>query len=229
MRARARSWLLLSAACESISAATLGVAGLTLDSVETVAASYDGQSESDNYPEHCRIAGKLDARTGADGKPYAIGFELRLPKRWNKRFLFQGGGGTDGAVFAAYGTALGTSWNGVNGLSQGFAVVSTDAGHTGEDSPLFLGGSLFGVDPQARVDYGYHALGRLTLAAKQMVAAVYSAPIERSYFMGCSNGGRQGMVAAARFADQFDGILAANPGMNLPRRCSLGPSSLPRT
>jgi pimeloyl-ACP methyl ester carboxylesterase len=207
----------LSTACESISTALLGVGGLKLDAAETVTASYAGQTEGENYPEHCRLAGKLDERTGIDGKPYAIGFELRVPKTWNRRFLFQGGGGTDGMVFPALGVAMGTAYSGANALSLGFAVVSMDGGHTADDSLVFIGTALFGLDPQARIDYGYNALGRVAGAAKQMVSTLYATPIERSYFMGCSNGGRQAMVAAARFADQFDGIAAANPGFNLPK------------
>src|SRR5512147_1877047 len=69
---------------------------------------------------HCEVVGKINPRTGVDGNPYAIGFHLRLPDSWNERFYFQGGGGTDGNL----GDALGSG-----ALSNGYAVVSTDAGH----------------------------------------------------------------------------------------------------
>ncbi len=76
---------------------------------------------------------------------------------------------------------------------------------------------LFGIDPQARIDYGYNAVASLTPMAKSLITDAYGQGPDRSYFAGCSNGGRHGMVAAARFADQYDGILAGNPGFNLPQ------------
>src|ERR1019366_4040051 len=75
----------------------------------------------------------------------------------------------------------------------------------------------FGLDPQARVDYGYNALGTLTPLAKNIVSQYYGTPATRSYYAGCTKGGQSGMVAAARFADQFDGIIAGAPGFNLPK------------
>ena len=95
-------------------------------------------------PAHCEIVGKINDRVGQDGKPYAIGFHLRLPVSWNGRFFFQGGGGLDGNL----GNALGGIGNGQtsNAVSQGYAVVSTDAGHTPQPVPG-IGGALFGLDP----------------------------------------------------------------------------------
>jgi hypothetical protein len=163
---------------------------------------------------HCEIVGRVNERTGADGKPYAIGFRLRLPAEWNGRFFFQGGGGADGNLGNAMG-AIGPGQTGT-ALSMGYAVVSTDGGHTAEAAPG-VGGVLFGLDPQARYDYGYNAVDAVTTAAKRVVEIHYGKPPARSYFVGCSNGGRQGLVAASRFPDHFDGIVAGNPGFNLPR------------
>src|SRR5262245_61422417 len=58
-------------------------------------------------PEHCKVQGRIDERTGADGKPYYTGFELRLPSAWSGRFMYQGGGGNDGVVFNAVGRNTG--------------------------------------------------------------------------------------------------------------------------
>ena len=80
-------------------------------------------------PAHCRVDGTINARIGAECKPYAIGFGLALPVNWNQRFLFQGGGGYNGLVRPPVGVAA----VGANpGLARGFAVVSTDTGHTSE-------------------------------------------------------------------------------------------------
>lgn len=159
---------------------------------------------------HCEIIGYINPRTGVDGKPYAIGFHLRLPDNWNGRFYFQGGGGTDGSL----GDALG---GGV--LSVGYAVVSTDGGHDNTiDNDLNAGGTAaFGVDPQARSDYGYNAVDQVTQTAKSIIKEYYKSDIAYSYFVGCSNGGRQGMVASRRFPTYFDGIVSGAPGFNLPK------------
>ena len=161
-------------------------------------------------PAHCQVTGKMYQRTSAvDGKSYAIGFEMRLPNAWNGRFFYQANGGTDGSVATAIG---GVSAGGglTNALNLGFAVISSDAGHNGAQNPTF------GVDPQARLDYGYQAVAKLTPMAKLVIQTAYGKGPDRSYFGGCSNGGRHTLVAASRYADQYDGFLAGDPGYRLP-------------
>lgn len=161
--------------------------------------------------EHCLVVGRLNERTSAvDGQTYAIGWQMRLPRDWNGRFLHQGNGGLDGFVTDALGLASGGGPL-TSALQQGFAVLSSDAGHTRQQLPFF------GLDPQARLDYGYQAVGALTPMARRLIAVAYGKEPDRSYFAGCSNGGRHAMVAAARAGDQYDGILAGNPGFNLPK------------
>jgi pimeloyl-ACP methyl ester carboxylesterase len=166
-------------------------------------------------PEHCIIKGKMNERVSpVDGKTYAIGFEMRLPTNWNGRFFYQGNGGTDGSVTTAYGNILGGGPTS-NGLIKGFAVISSDAGHAMEPTPI--GGGVFGIDPQARLDYGYNAVAQLTPMAKNLIKTYYGKLPDKSYIVGSSNGGRHAMVAASRFADQYDGYLAGAPGFNLPK------------
>lgn len=196
----------------SITSATLAPAG----SVTQVLA---GQTVP--MPEHCIVLGKMNQRTSAvDGKSYAIGFEMRLPTAWNGRFFYQANGGNDGSISggnAAFGNLLGGSPVS-NALLQGFAVISSDAGHVPDTSyPSGINGQTYGLDPQARSDYGYNAVAQLTPMAKNLIKTAYGRTPDRSYFVGCSNGGRHGFVAASRYADQYDGILAGNPGFNLPK------------
>lgn len=160
---------------------------------------------------HCQVTGTMNPRTSAvDGKMYAIGFEMRLPNAWNGRFYYQANGGTDGRVVTATGvdSARGPL---TNALQQGFAVLSSDAGHNAAQNPTF------GVDPQARLDYGYQAVGKLTPMAKSLIATAYGKAPDRSYIAGCSNGGRHAVVAASRYATQYDGFLVGDPGIVLPR------------
>lgn len=161
-------------------------------------------------PAHCLVTGSMYARTSSvDGRNYAIGFEMRLPNAWNGRFFYQANGGIDGSVVTATGAVNGGAGL-TNALAMGFAVISSDAGHVGSLGPFF------GIDPQARLDYGYQAVGKLTPMAKSLIQTGYGKAPDRSYFGGCSNGGRHTMVAAARYADQYDGFLVGDPGFRLP-------------
>ncbi len=199
----------LLVACENL-AATTTLPNTIITSSTSVPAgrlTLAGQS----IAAHCRVLGKMFERISpVDGKTYSIGFEMRLPLDWNGRFFYQANGGTDGNVVTATGN---TSGGGplTSALLQGFAVISSDAGHNAAQNPTF------GIDPQARLDYGYQAVGKLTPMAKALISAAYGKRPERSYIGGCSNGGRHTMVAAARYPDQYDGFLVGSPGFNLPK------------
>ena len=192
-------------------AASLALPDTRITSSELVAEGpIKLQSLSVQAPAHCLVKGRMKERTSpVDGAAYAIGFEIRMPVNWNGRFLYQGNGGLDGAVVPALGAVSGGAPV-APALVQGFAVLSSDAGH-GAPTPFF------GLDPQARLDYGYQAVGTLTPMAKNLIKGAYGKAPDRSYIAGCSNGGRHAMVAASRFADQYDGILAGNPGFSLPK------------
>ena len=154
---------------------------------------------------YCRVDGLIDARTGRDGKPYGVGFALALPSDWNGRFLFQGGGGLNGSVQPP----LGAQFAGERpALARGFAVASTDSGHQGA---VFDGSFL--QDQQATLDFLYQGVATVTVIAKQLVAQRYGKAPDRSYFVGCSTGGREAMMMSQRFPTYFDGIVAAAPAM----------------
>jgi hypothetical protein len=190
-------------------AGTFSAPSTVIDSAADVAAgvlAVAGQPVA----AHCRVTGRMHPRTGSDGQPYAIGFEMRLPQAWNGRFYYQANGGLDGNVVPAIGTGTGGGAL-TSALLQGFAVISSDAGHSAAQS------GSFGFEPQARLDYGYQAAQKLTPMAKALIAAAYGRGPDRSYFGGCSNGGRHTLVATTRLATEYDGFLAGNPGFNLPK------------
>ncbi|HEV7691716.1 MAG TPA: tannase/feruloyl esterase family alpha/beta hydrolase [Hyphomonadaceae bacterium] len=166
-------------------------------------------------PEHCEVVGVMRERTGAFGQKYAVKFHMRLPVEWNGRFLFQGGGGTNGMVGDASGGAPGQP----SALAKGFAVVSTDTGHDNavNSDPQRQGQVAFGHDYQARLEYSETALDSVATTAKRIVRLYYGSAPKRSYFAGCSNGGREGMEFAQRFPDQFDGIVAGAPAFAVPK------------
>ncbi len=196
----------LVGSCADVSARLKSIANTNITSVESIANGVMKIGGS-SIDQHCLVKGKMFERVGpVDGKAYAIGFEMRLPKNWNGRFFYQANGGIDGVVQPAmWGSGGGPV---TNALHQGFAVLSSDAGH----GP----GPSFGIDPQARLDYGYQAVAKLTPMAKGLLQTVYGKGPDRSYIGGCSNGGRHALIAAARMPDAYDGYLIGAPGYRLP-------------
>ena len=175
-------------------------------------------------PEYCYVQGRMNERVSpTDGQTYAIRWEMRLPKDWNGRFLFQPNGGNEGSLAApavqAYGRLLGGSPTST-GLNRGFAVITTDSGHDGAANTTVapaIRPQVFGRDPAARTEHAHGYVATVTPMAKSLIKAAYGKAPDRSYMVGCSNGGRVGMVTAARTPELFDGILAGAPAFNLPR------------
>ncbi len=201
-----------AAACSALTSLQIPGLNLSITKAEWFAAGSTpprggpgAPAEPIKLPAFCRLDGVLDRRTGADGKPYGIGFALALPGDWNGRFLFQGGGGLNGSVQPPLGLVAS---GGVPGLTRGFAVVSTDTGHTGQGFD-----SSFMAEQQAALDFAYQAVGRVAVLAKQIIAQHYGKAPDRSYFAGCSTGGREAMLMAQRHPTYFDGIIAGAPAM----------------
>jgi hypothetical protein len=192
-------------ACAALAGAGLADTTLTATYADASVAG-TGRGSLPALPAHCIVRGAIGRRTGVDGKTYETRFELRLPTAWSGRFLYQGGGGNDGSVNPAVGRNTG-SFDGV-ALARGFAVVSTDAGHQG-------GGPEFALDPQARLDHAYLSHEKTATSAKTLIERYYGRRPDRSYFLGCSGGGRQGMMFAQRYPGYFDGISVCAPAMSV--------------
>ena len=131
------------AACTTVTADALQLPGLVLTGSKL-------QDAGDGLPRHCILSGTVDQRTGIDGHAYAIQFELRLPDNWNGRFLHQVNGGNDGVVVPALGDKPdGLVSGGLTPLSRGFAVLSSDSGHAGNDptnkAHSLAAGAVFGL------------------------------------------------------------------------------------
>jgi len=185
-------------------------AGVTIEKAQEVAAGpvtapAGAPPVALQAPAHCRVEGIIGAHRGPNGKSYGIRFSLALPPDWNGRLLYQGGGGLNGSVQAPVGmTATGNN----TALSRGFAVVSSDSGHEG----AVFDASFF-ADQQASLDFLYQSIGKVMAVARPLVAAHYAKPIAHSYFVGCSTGGREAMISAQRYPDEFDGIVVGSPAM----------------
>jgi feruloyl esterase len=193
------------AACSAL-ANWAGAEDLRIDEARFYAErSLTGPGGGQTLPPHCHVAGSFEHRTGVDGRDYAIGFAINLPENWNGRFLFQGGGGLNGAVREPVG---GQAAGDRSALARGFAVVSTDSGHTGSGFD-----ASFMADQQALLNFQFQANAKTTEVARPIVEAYYGMPVDHSYFVGCSTGGREGMIMAQRFPFLYDGIVSGAPAM----------------
>ncbi|KEF59200.1 uncharacterized protein A1O9_04044 [Exophiala aquamarina CBS 119918] len=134
-----------------------------------------------------------------------INTEVWLPlENWNHRLQMSGGGGlVTGLLIPQMNMAL----------SDYYAVVSTDGGHYQDDPSTWALAGPGNVNLYNLLDFSSLALYEAAIIGKSVVNDFYSAPPEFSYFVGCSTGGRQGLMFAQRYPDVFDGILAAAPAL----------------
>src|SRR5262245_6708609 len=142
-------------------------------------------------PVYCQVQGYVSPQ---------VNFEIRLPvSNWNKKFMETGCAGACGTVLI--------DWLCPSLLGKGYACIASDMGHAGK-----FGNGLWAYNNlQAEVDWGYRATHVTALAGKAITERFYRKAPDKSYFMGCSTGGRQGMVEAQRFPWDFDGIIAGAP------------------
>jgi feruloyl esterase len=193
----------------------LKLTGVEITNTELVAAGkmlpppYPGASGIGPLPVHCRVDGILNRRKGVDSEEFGIRFAIALPDQdaWNGDFMMQGGGGGNGYV--AYPT--GANYAGDQpALARGFAVASTDTGHKAKTGAFDFS---FMRDQQAYLDFAFLANAEVAGIAKQIIAQYYAKPTAYSYFVGCSTGGREGMILSQRYPAVFNGIVSGDPAM----------------
>jgi feruloyl esterase len=177
--------------CESLFKLSSPTESIALaKTVETGTFAPSGSTEAlNNLPPFCRVTVQL--RPSADSD---IGVEIWLPiSGWNGKFLAVGGGGWGGSI--AYDDMS-------EALRRGSA---TDDGHTGR------GASFIAGHPEKFVDFAYRAEHGMILEAKRLIKGFYGRGARYSYWNGCSGGGREGLLQAYRYPDEFDGIIAGDP------------------
>jgi feruloyl esterase len=143
-------------------------------------------------PAHCRV--QLDLNPSSDS---LIKMELWLPpaEKWNGKFMGAGNGGFAGSIQGARADMP-------RALSTGYATAGTDTGHQEPGGKWAVG------HPEKMIDFAYRASHEMALKAKQLVAAFYDKPPQRAYFSSCSTGGRMAVMAAQRYPEDYDGIVA---------------------
>src|SRR5262249_46009676 len=148
-------------------------------------------------PEHCRVSILIAPE---------INIEVNLPAAWNTRLYMFGNGGFAGESFEAQNRVAIRG----KGLHYGFVTAATDTGHSAALEPA----ASFAANRQKLVDFGFRSLHLTAETAKLMIKTYYGQAPSKSYYDGCSQGGRQGLVFAERFPADFDGILVGAPGLD---------------
>jgi feruloyl esterase len=145
-------------------------------------------------PAHCRVAATLKPSPDSH-----IEMELWMPENWNGKFLAVGNGGWAGSIQTA---AI------ASGIRQGYATASNDTGHKGGSASFAVG------HPEKLIDFGYRSMHEMAIRSKALIQSFYNRAPRLSYYQGCSTGGRQGMMEAQRYPEDFDAIIAGAPVYN---------------
>jgi Tannase and feruloyl esterase len=161
-------------------------AGTTIATAKLVPAT-------DKVPSHCLVDGSVVTPGNT------VDFRLGLPVQWNGKFYFQGVGGFAGSMGRLD-----------DGLERGYASATTDTGHRSSSG---TDGSWALNNRAKEIDYGHRGTHVTAVAAKSLTGAFFGKAPSYSYFSGCSNGGRQALMEAQRYPDDFDGIVAGDPSL----------------
>ncbi|MEK8051909.1 tannase/feruloyl esterase family alpha/beta hydrolase [Ideonella sp. DXS22W] len=196
--------------CRQLSGALADWPGLRITEAQ------DQPADAAGHPAHCLVRGRLGERTGSDGRAYAIGFELRLPRGDGLRLLHQP---QDGMSTPAFGTLA--VQPGPHALGRGIAVLTSDGGHQAtapaEARYGLAAPQAYGADAQARRDLAHAADAAVWPLAVALATRHYGAAPKYRYIAGCGEGGRRALMAASRQPEHYDGLLAGAPALNLPR------------
>jgi feruloyl esterase len=191
----------VSATCDKAALNALKVPSVSITSATDVPAAAPN-------PEYCDVKGSV-VSSGEGADPGSANFEAMLPANWNGKFIFQGVGGLAGAFISSANPADIPLF-----LTRGYATAITDTGHLATN-PTWEYTAPGAPDMPKVVDYFYRAVHDVTLASKQLVKSYYHADtIRRSYFDGCSNGGKMGLIEASRYPSDYDGIIAGSPWLD---------------
>ncbi|HTC63764.1 MAG TPA: tannase/feruloyl esterase family alpha/beta hydrolase [Candidatus Saccharimonadales bacterium] len=187
--------------CTPASLGALNVPNMTISSATVVPAATPN-------PEYCDVKGTVTT-TGEGAENGSANFEVMLPTNWNQKFIFHGVGGLAGTLSSSANPADQALF-----LPRGYATAITDTGHL-VANPTWEYTAPGEPDMPKVIDYYYRAVHDVTLAAKMLVKNYYHAEtIRRSYFDGCSNGGKMGMIEAGRYPADYDGIISGAPWLD---------------
>jgi feruloyl esterase len=190
-----------------INASAIGVptGGAVVQTATVVAASATGNANGD----FCKVNGIIKPHNPTSPN---MEFEVNLPLAWNRRVLQMGGGGYDGNLVTGLTPFTLQPANVDNPLKQGFVTLGSDGGHKAS-GPGFDG--RFALDDEALLSYGKQSIKKAHDAGIAIIRKAYGRAPERFYFIGGSQGGHEALDAAARYPNDYDGVVAHYPAYNV--------------
>ena len=186
------------------SAIGLPTGGATVETAVAVTASERGNVDGD----FCKVTGII---RNATASPAVFEFEVNLPDQWNGSALQMGGGGYDGSLVNALGPYTLQPAGEDTPLKRGYVTLGSNGGHRGGRG--FDG--RFGLDDEALLNYGKESVKKTHDVALAIVRKAYGHAPRRFYFIGGSQGGHEALDAAARYPDDYDGVVADFPAYNV--------------
>jgi len=202
---------LASGACAAVkdfsipaSAIGLPTGGAVVQTAEMVAAT----AEKNVNGDFCKVTGVIKNATASMA---VFEFEVNLPNTWNGRALQFGGGGYDGSLVTGLTVYSNQPPNAETPLKQGYVTLGSNGGHKG--GPGFDG--RFGLDDEALINYGKQSVKKTHDVAVAIIKKAYGRAPSRFYFVGGSQGGHEALDAAARYPQDYDGVVAHYPAYNV--------------
>jgi feruloyl esterase len=209
-----------AAACAALAAAIapdrigLSSGGATITSATLVAASALAVAErgptpaatiTPAAPQHCRVLGSI---APLDSKAPLIQFQVNLPTAWNGRSVQYGGGGFNGVLIPGTGLLPAAPYDKPAPLAQGFVTVGTDSGHQNQPGQP---PQVFALNDEALVNFAHASYRKVRDVSVVLMQRAYGRAPDKLFFVGSSEGGREGLVMAQRYPDAFDGIFSRVP------------------
>ena len=205
-----------SLAGTTVPAAQIGLpsGAATIDSAQLIAASALAVAErgatpaatiTPAAPEYCKVLGKI---APVDPKAPYIQFQVNLPTKWNGRSVQYGGGGFNGVLISALGLVPAAPYDKPAPLALGYATVGTDSGHQNQPNQP---PQVFALNDEALVNFAHASYKKVRDVSVALMRNAYGRAPEKLYFVGSSEGGREGLTVAQRYPDAFDGIFSRVP------------------
>jgi len=156
-------------------------------------------------PAHCRLVGRI---APVDPKADPIQFQVNLPLAWNGRSVQFGGGGFNGVLITGLALVPGARYDAPAPPAQGFVTVGTDSGHQNKPGVSPMG---FAANEEMLLNFAYQSYAKVRKVADELMKRAYGREPEYRYFVGSSEGGREGLTMAQRYPAAFNGIFARVP------------------
>ncbi len=189
--------------CEALSGLEIPVDAIELETTGGVVDSA-AWMETDAHGAYCEVMGSI---APVDPEAWQILWQVNLPSNWNGKAIQYGGGGYNGSIPNLFRSGQRGPDGMPSSLAQGYITFGDDSGHPPESG----GGAAFARNDEALVNYGYAHIKKAYDVMSLLAETAYDTAPERVYFLGGSTGGREGLTAATRWPESYDGVITYYP------------------